>query len=60
MFAQLALEARRTERAMRDLLRTVDAARIGVVWSGPDQPEWLEPAADGAAVAHTLTELTGN
>lgn len=60
MFAQLTFEARRTERALRELLRTVDAARIGVAWSGQaDYPEWLEPAADNAVIAHTRRERTG-
>lgn len=38
MFALLTPEARRAERELRELLRTVDAARIGVAWSGQSDP----------------------
>lgn len=58
MFAHLTLEARRTERALRELLRTVDAARIGVAWSGQSDQDWSDAATDSVAPARTLTELT--
>lgn len=60
MFAQLTLEARRTERALRELLRTVDAARIGVAWSGQQDQDWLDAGADPSAAVHAQTELTGS
>lgn len=58
MFAQLTLEARRTERALRELLRTVDAARIGVAWSGQTDQEGLDPGAEVPTGATSSTELT--
>lgn len=58
MFAPLTLEARRTERALRELLRTVDAARIGLAWSGQPDQEWLEVGADVPNAATANSELT--